>query len=103
MSSIQRLDNAMLGKVAAVPNLDRRVKAILKTSARAHREVTNAQKWVYNPHQLMEISLMTCQPDSHVDLANMVKHGVQLTRVAGAQLEKLLNSDGCIAKVITYL
>jgi hypothetical protein len=65
-SSIQRLDNAMLGKVAAVPNLDRRVKAILKTSARAHREVTNDQKWVYNPHQLMEISLMTCQPDSHV-------------------------------------
>jgi hypothetical protein len=92
MSCIKRLNGAMLGEVAIIVGLKTRVKAMLKSSTHAYREVMMAGERASSAHQLLEVRLN--QTDNLipiavlVDLADMSNSGVWLTRVARAQLEK---------------
>jgi hypothetical protein len=57
MSSIERLDNAMLRKETTKACEKTRVKSILKTSTNADGILPLAQEWSRSAHELLIISL----------------------------------------------
>ena len=88
VSRVQRLNDAVLGKISSVTCLEARVEAILKSSTQAHGEVSLTGEWASSTHELLEVglnradNLITVAVRMH--LADMIDGGVWLRRVAWA-------------------
>ena len=92
MSSIKRLDNAVLWKISAVVGLKMRIEAIPKMGAQAHWEVSLTREGASCTHELLEVGLYRADNlisiAVRMHLADMINGGMRLHGVAGAQLEK---------------